>query len=117
MDTLLKDGIISANANGLPVQVSGIDEITQRALIRLSVRKGGFIYDPDLGSDLFNISVTKTDEGTLKSIVCEALKDMPGVTIDSVEKIVDYEEKNLYLKVYLRISGQAAAFDIKIDEA
>lgn len=52
MDTMLAGGDQYRDARGLPAAITGIQELIQRALIRLTVRKGSFALDPELGSEL-----------------------------------------------------------------
>ena len=53
MDTAIKDGDFQTNGSGLPVRISGVRELLQRAVFRLTVKKGSFFYDQQLGSRLY----------------------------------------------------------------
>ena len=52
MDTRLCDGDFAKGENGLPETVEGMEELLQRAQIRLCIPKGAFVHDPSLGSRL-----------------------------------------------------------------
>lgn len=54
MDILLQDRDHAA-ANGCLQTLTGPAEAIQRLLIRLSVRKGTFLPDPNLGSELYKL--------------------------------------------------------------
>ncbi|MFV0402139.1 MAG: hypothetical protein ACK5LX_16165 [Oscillospiraceae bacterium] len=83
MDTLLKDGTHAVDDRGIPVSVEGTDELIQRCMIRLGVRKGSFSCDSELGSELYRLGAI---EGTAAdreafSYVQEALKPLGGVEV------------------------------------
>ena len=50
MDTLLKNGDFALDAKGLPYLAAGLDELLQRAYLRLQIPKGEFVYDPSMGN-------------------------------------------------------------------
>ncbi len=49
MDVKIKDGDVVLDATGEPVYIEGIEEIFQQVLLCISVKKGGFIYNKELG--------------------------------------------------------------------
>lgn len=62
MDTLLEHGTHALDERGLPVPVTGLRALIQRLLIRLSVRKGSFLPDPALGSELHRLPASAGEE-------------------------------------------------------
>ncbi len=50
MDTLIRGGDFLTGENGLPIVITGDEELLQQALIYLSIPKGAFVHDPALGS-------------------------------------------------------------------
>lgn len=58
MDILLENGTYALDERGLPITVTGLRACIQRLLIRLSVRKGCFLPDPTLGSELYRLPVS-----------------------------------------------------------
>ena len=85
MDTAISNGDFICDSKGIPVELTGYDELLQRVLIRLTVKKGSFIYDTSLGSRLYTL---KSTDGNLKeralSLVREALVDISEVIVDDV---------------------------------
>ena len=78
MDTAICSGDFLLDGRGRPVVISGMQEILQRALIRLTVQKGSFIYDPELGSRLFTLKSTSGDlQKQATNLVREALSRKP----------------------------------------
>ena len=66
--------------------VSGRDEIQQKLYIMLSARHGRFIYDRELGSDIFSVDVSQPDfTDQIESHARKALHDMPNAEIVGVE--------------------------------
>lgn len=84
MDTAIKDGDFKTNENGLPVQISGVQELLQQAMFRLVVKKGSFFYDQQLGSRLYTLKGSYGNREILSEnamqMVREALRPMPRVT-------------------------------------
>ena len=62
MDTLLENGTHALDQRGLPVTVTELRALIQRLLIRLSVRKGSFLPDPALGSELHRLPLSAGEE-------------------------------------------------------
>lgn len=105
MDTALKNGDFYLGTTGKPMAISGMKEMLQRALIRLTVKKGSFIYDKNLGSNLYTLKATS---GNIKNkatlIVKEALADMTEITVDDITfKLINGGE-NLNINVLLSIN-------------
>lgn len=113
MDTLLQNGDVLSDCAGDLQAVHGVQEIIQRAMIRLRMKRGSFVYDPKLGSDLHRLDLHRLDQFTLLSVVQEALEGMEELTVTDVEKTVDWKEQVLYLTVYLNVSGQDAVLEVR----
>lgn len=77
---------VSDGAGGLE-RVSGRDELLQRALFRLSVRRGSFALAPELGSRLHLLWREKPESraAAAKQYAAEALADEEGLTVTGVE--------------------------------
>lgn len=85
MDTALSNGDFLRDTRNLPIQISDVQEILQRVLIRLNVKKGSFIYDKNLGSDLYKLSAnTRNLQNKAKAIVIEALRPIKEVLVLNV---------------------------------
>ena len=87
MDTLLNRGDHAVDSRGIPIVINGVDELMQRALIRLGVRKGCFFDDPELGSELYRLPAAdnETVNRLALSYVQEALLSLPGLRVISVD--------------------------------
>lgn len=80
MDTALNIQDISCDT------VSGNDEIQQKLYILLSARHGRFLYDRELGSDIFSVDVSQPDyTDKIEACARKALSDMPDAEIVGVE--------------------------------
>ncbi len=112
MDNLIENGDMVMGRNGDPEMVSGLKELIQRVMIRLSVKRGSFPYDQELGSCLAQLDLSQTDEFTLLAAVREALSDLKEVTVSGIEKTVDRDEQILYLTVYLSVNGKEAIVEL-----
>lgn len=85
MDTALQDGDFLRNSLGMPRTVDGLEELLQRAMIRMRVPKGAFSYDPELGSGLSGLDFSAADAAVYAlELTAAALAPMEGVTVESV---------------------------------
>lgn len=85
MDIRLDQGDFAVGVSGLPSSVSGREELLQRALIRLTVPRGSFSYDPGLGSRLHTLVMSGADlSARARELVEEALAALPGVSVEQV---------------------------------
>ena len=107
MDTALNNGEFLLDGRGRPVQISGVQEILQQVLIKLTLKKGSFIYDPNLGSELYTLQSTKGNlQANALMVVKEALKDMPAVVVENVNVELTNDGENMNLTVLMSINDQ-----------
>ena len=89
MDTAIANGDFKTDAKGLPVTVEGAEELLQRAMFRLTVPQGSFLYDGQLGSRLHTLKETYERPAALGETALqmarEALEPMEQVTVQSVQ--------------------------------
>ena len=113
MDTALKDGDFYLGTTGKPIAISGIKELLQRVLIRLTVKKGSFIYDKDLGSDLYTLKNTNKDiKNQALIMVKEALADMREIEVEDISVKFTDSSENLKLNVLLSINNNKEEVEI-----
>lgn len=112
MDNLLVNGDMVMSADGSPEMISGLQELIQRAMLRLTMAKGAFAYQTELGSTLFDMDLDNTDEFALLACIREALSDLTEITVTGVEKSVDRGEQILYITVYMNVSGKDAMLEL-----
>ena len=104
---------VSDGAGGLE-RVSGRDELLQRALFRLSVRRGSFVLAPELGSRLHLLWREKPESraAAAKQYIAEALADEPGLTLEDVT--VREGKDVLEVELALRSGRENAALRVTI---
>lgn len=112
MDTALINGDFTLAPNGRPKQIDGVQELLQRAAIRLNVPLGGFVYDAKLGSRLHSLK-TGDDSMNAKALEMaqEALKPLPQLTVAGT---VCSSGEPWTVKVALSYSGGAAEIEVKL---
>ena len=107
MDTAISNGDFICDSKGLPFELTGYDELLQRVLIRLTVKKGSFIYDTSLGSRLYTLKAT---DGNIKeralSLVREALINISEVVVEDVLTTLTNDGENLELTVILSVNNE-----------
>ncbi len=110
MDTALANGDFAVGSNGRPKQISGAQELFQRAAVRLNVPLGSFAYDASLGSRLHEL---KAGDGGLNekalSMAQEALRILPLVTVESAE----CSEEPLTAVFQLSCNGEETKMEVK----
>ena len=106
MELKIKDCDYVADGAGGLVRVSGWDELLERVLFKLSVRRGSFALAPELGSKLHLLWREKGESRATaaKQYVAEALADEKGLSVTGME----LAEKNgfLELRVLLRYENE-----------
>lgn len=114
MDTILSNGDFALNGSGKPYLADGIKEIIQRCFIVLSVKKNSFIYNRELGCDLYTID---RDDKRLKStaelLVKEALLCVPQAEVKSVDAFKD-SDNLIHITVKISCCGQIQTFEVTV---
>lgn len=115
MDTALSNGNFLLDSRGIPFLISGVKELLQRALIRLSIKKGSFIYDRDFGSNLYKL---KGDTGNIQksalNIVRETLSVMPEIFVENVSVRLSNSNEDLSLNILLYIKNKKEELEVII---
>lgn len=115
MDTAINSGDFLLDSRGFPSVVSGIPEILQRVLIRLTVKKGSFIYDTNLGSDLYKLKAgSKNIKGEALNMIREAISPLYGVEVDDVSIRAKNSGENLDLNIILSINKKREELEVVI---
>jgi len=115
MDTLLVKGDHYTDARGLPVALDGESELIQRILIRLQIRKGAFVLDPELGSELYKLRHSGSEQNNRLAMgyVQEALADIPQVSVESVA-CTPLGDGVLQVAVGVSLSGRQAVLAVTV---
>ena len=106
MELKIKDRDYVSDGAGALVRASGREELLERVLYKLSVRRGSFALVPELGSKLHLLWREKGESRATaaKQYVAEALADEKSLSVMGVE----LAEKNglLELRVLLRYENE-----------
>ena len=104
---------VSDGAGGLE-RADGWDEVLQRVLFKLSVRRGSFSLAPELGSELHLLWREKGESRATaaKQYIAEALADEPGLTLEDVT--VREGKDVLEVELALRSGTENAALRVTI---
>lgn len=113
IDTLLSRGDHAVDSRGIPVALTGQRELIQRALLRLTLKKGSFANDPSLGSELYKLcEIHGGDLSRMaQSYAQEALISMPEVTVSGVE----LKQQNNMLRLYVNLSVSENKYQLEVD--
>lgn len=115
MDTQIKDGDFVLDGRGRPVVVTGLKEILQQIMIRLTVKKGSFVYNPNLGSDLYKLYQYSSElESRAFLMVHEAISDMEDVFLENVTITQDDNDSLTNLKVTVSINSNKEELEVSL---
>lgn len=93
---------------GWPIPIEGVEEAAQRLTLRLTMRRGSFRLDPELGSRLY--AMPRGDSGRMerfaREAVEEALADMPEVRLEELSCRYDAAEDRAFLDCRFVWRGQ-----------
>lgn len=93
---------ISANPNTVGVRNSGVDAMIRKIQIALSLRKGSFIYDTDMGIDWHEgLPDDETKIKTLEALINEAVYPI----YDSRIRIMGYNREESRLDIMIELDG------------
>jgi len=114
MELKIKDRDYVADGAGGLVHVSGWDELLERVLFKLSVRRGSFALAPELGSRLHLLWREKPESraAAAKQYIAEALADEPELTLEDVT--VREGKGVLEVELALRSGTENAALRVTI---
>lgn len=106
MDYKIIDGDYSLKPTGHLETVTGAEEIQQQMLLILTVPKGRFIFDEELGSELGKLYREKPTQLQEKArqYITEALQYIEGLTIGEIQ--VKKQGTKLKLDVSYSYNGQ-----------
>ena len=113
MELYLKNGDYLPDGQGGFRRVQGREELLQRVLWKLSVRRGSFPFLPELGSQLYRLTWEKVaDRDSLaRQYVTQALSDEAELTVTGVETA----GKEDSLEVTVRLDWRGESLDVKLD--
>lgn len=107
MELKIRNGDYVADGRGGAERLSGSAELIQRVLYRLTARREGFPFLPELGSTLYRLGTAapKQRSSAAEQAVRQALQEEPDVEVTAVT--LAEVGKGLYtLRVYLSYQGQ-----------
>lgn len=115
VDTKLENGDFAVDGRGLPFFIDEIEEILQRAYIRLKVPKGSFVLDKELGSTLYKLKeLSDKDLHTAALIaVREALLPVEGIVVEDVV-VERVDGGGLYVAVDVRCGGKSERVELSV---
>lgn len=115
MDTLLQDGDHLRDRRGFPAGAQRRQELVQEAVIRMTVPRGAFAPDPELGSRLRELRGIPGQGLEEEALACvrEALAGLSGVRAQRVNCQVR-EPGRLELEVWLWVEGEELEVAVEV---
>lgn len=98
----------ASGVQGWPIPIQGVEEIAQRLTLRLTVRRGSFRLDPELGSRLYAMPRGDKEqmERFARDAIEEALIGMPEVRLEELDCRCDAQEDRAYVDCRFLWRGQ-----------
>ncbi len=116
MDTKLGSGGFALDQRGRPYLVGGLEEAAQRILIRLTVPRGSFGPNPELGSRLRQLPRGTGEEMSqwARYAIEEALYPMAEVTLETVDCAYDPGRDRAELRCAFRVREQPLELELAL---
>ena len=102
IDALIRNGDVATDGTGSIVRAEGADALFQRALLCLTVPKGSFLYDRELGVRSGGADLQRTE-----LLFAEALAKYPSTQV-SVQGMTDEG-----VSVRVNISGEGRTEEVR----
>ena len=114
MELKIKDRDYVSDGAGALVRVSGREELLERVLYKLSVRRGSFALAPELGSELHLLWREKGErrETAAKQYVARALAEETALTVSGVS--LERKGDLLLLRAALLYEGETLEVSVRI---
>ncbi len=109
MELKLIDGDYRISAFGGVETVSGVDELCQRIVMKLSAKRGGFFPFPDFGSRLHTLGATvkgSERESAARLFVAEALASEAEISVEDIT-ITDAEQGGVHMNLTLKLKNSS----------
>ena len=116
MERKLVNGDYVPDGRGGLAALTGAEEILQRALFRLTARRGALPFLPELGSRLYLLPREKPSARQALAVqyAAEALRNEEGLTVTGAQ--LNETAEGLRLTVYLDWQGQGLSAGLLIGE-
>jgi len=87
MSLMLQKGDYVSDGNGGFCEATEKEVLLQRVLFRLTARRGGFVFRPEFGSQLYRLPMERASQRAklAKQYVEEALAEEAGLVVQDVE--------------------------------
>ena len=114
MENLLRDGDYVPNGFGGFVRLQDTEAVLQRALYKLTVRRGSFPFLPRLGSRLSELGrERKSERGVIaRQYAAEALDKMGLLVEDAVIREISGEQ--IEIRFDLRLNGEETRLEVTV---
>lgn len=115
MELKIRNGDYCSDGIGGEKRVTGTEALLERALFRLSVRRGSFPFLPTLGSELHRLAGEKPSERetAARQYAAAALEEESALTVERVE-LTEGGDGIMRLCVLLTADGESAAVELAV---
>ena len=110
MELKIRNGDYIADGIGGERRADGAEALLERALFRLSVRRGSFPFLPELGSELYRLGHEKP---SARAATAAALAEETALTVEDVE-LTERGDGVMALRVLLTADGESAALEMTV---
>lgn len=110
MAAKIENGNYVFENNGKLIEISGNEEILQRAFFRIKAHKGEFELDKTLGSEIYKLDLNAVTNDVLFMHIAEAVMPIEEVEVTAVEKAT--EQEGFRIMVYLNVNDEAAILEL-----
>ena len=106
---------LAKTPSGWPIPIEGVEEAAQRLRLRLTLRRGSFRLDPELGSRLYALPRGDRErmERFAREAVEEALSPMPEMRLENLGCRYDPDEDRAYVDCRFVWRGQEIELSVQ----
>ena len=113
MELKLVNGDYVSDGNGAMVRLTGAEEVLGRVLYRLTARRGGLPFLPELGSRLYLVMRERPSarQALAAQYVAEALREETELSVTGVEWL----EQNEGARLTVRLDWQGEPLSVTVE--
>lgn len=116
MTSKFQNGDLVIGSRGVPATVDGAEELLQQARIRLQAHRGRFSLDPELGSSLYQLDLSRADLQTVEARIREALAPLPEIELSGLSQNVDARSGQIRIRAELSVKNFPATESVLLTQ-
>lgn len=114
MDVMLQNGDTAVDATGCNLWLEGMEEALQQVKLCLSISKGSFIYEKELGLEMPAFGEDERSLKNAEALLREAVMPIEGITLDLLK--MENTPEGIRFGFTLSKDGESINSEVTINE-